>query len=183
VTIDATSDITFELGSFTREGDVFLVSGVWRAREDGPLGRPRLSLVGDGKRRRLTPTAKGPVQAGQRWQGRFRWTGAPADIDSAELELRDVVIELEAPGAPRSEGRFVRTEPREVTPDLLGEMRTLVEELRAEREALERARAATPPRRAVRRRHEPVDLGPWPQRIMAGGLAAFAVLVLSIALS
>ena len=69
-------------------------------------------------------------------------------------------------------------------PEVLEEMRALVEELRTEREALERARAERPqpaPTVPVIAKREPVDLGPWPQRIMTGGLAAFTLLVLLIA--
>ncbi len=68
---------------------------------------------------------------------------------------------------------------------VVDEMRALVDELRREREALEQARVAAAPERAPVQlpQRAPVDLGPWPERIMAGGLAFFTLLILLIALS
>jgi len=205
VSLETATEVAFKLDSFVREGDVFVLEGRWCASPPRMLGRPKLAVVGEGKRRRLAPGARSPVEAapqGVAWRGRFRWPGAPDEIESAELEIGAELVELPLPaardGAAVAVGRFARQEAAP-TPALLDEMKTLLEALRSEREAITTEREALeavaravadrpagavvrPPAVAIKRR-EHVDLGYWPQILMAVGLTAFAVLVVLIASS
>jgi hypothetical protein len=134
---------TFELERFAWTGGAFEVSGRWRAPEAGPLGRARLVLEVDGRRRRIAGQGGRP-QAGPEpvaWQGRFPTATRPETVGPAELEVGGgLVIELPAPEVPP-----------EPPPDLR-EADAVLSRLREERAAVDAAAARLTAERAAAER-------------------------------
>jgi hypothetical protein len=128
---------TFELERFAWEDGAFEVAGRWRADSARGLGRARLVVEVDGRRRRIG--AQGGKQAsaapeGADWRARFQCARRPERLGPAELEVGgDLVIDLPKPELPDKEP--VLGPP---PPDVRG-AEALLEQLRSERAELEAA--------------------------------------------
>jgi hypothetical protein len=128
---------TFELERFAWEDGAFEVAGRWRAETQRGLGRARLVVEIDGRRRRIG--AQGGKQAsaspdGAEWTARFQCARRPERTGPAELEVGgDLVIDLPKPELPPKE-----PEVGPPPPDVRG-AEALLEQLRSERSQLEAA--------------------------------------------
>ena len=131
------SEVTasFELERFAWADGAFEVVGRWHADTAGPLGRARLVVEIDGRRRRIG--AQGGKQASVtqdgEWRARFGCARRPASVGPAELEVGGaLVIDLPSPELP----------PQEREDDMRPDVRDaeqVLERLRSERAALEAA--------------------------------------------
>jgi hypothetical protein len=129
---------TFELERFTWDEGAFEVAGRWRADSTRSLGRVRLVLEIDGRRRRIG--AQGGKQAsadpsGNEWVARFGCARRPEHVGKAELEIGgDLLIDLPRPELPPRE----EPAPKQPAPDVRG-AEALLERLRSERAEIEAA--------------------------------------------
>jgi hypothetical protein len=130
---------TFELERFAWADGAFEVAGRWRADEQRSLGRARLVVHIDGRRRRIGARGGKQATAGPEapeWTARFTCQHRPGEVGAAELEVGgDLVIDLPAPELPPEE-----PEPVPPPPDVTG-AEELLERLRSERSSLEAAAA------------------------------------------
>ena len=134
---------TFELERFTADDDGFELSGRWRAEEQASLGRARLVVEVDGRRRRLSAQPAAAIKAGpvgRAWSARFPLPGGMGEVASAELEVgRELVVDLPEPeiAAPRVDTNGHEPPAAAPAPEPnaeLEEARRTIAELRAARE-------------------------------------------------
>ncbi|MEA2123612.1 MAG: hypothetical protein QOI80_394 [Solirubrobacteraceae bacterium] len=118
--------VSFTPASFTWESGVFVLTGDWAAEADG-LGRVRLLVDVDGRQRNIGAQG-GKTAGGEGWRATFVCNHEPDTDARAALKVADTTIALPPPdlAAPPEE--------QEAT--------SLIEELRSERAALDRARHA-----------------------------------------
>jgi hypothetical protein len=118
--------VSFTPESFTWDGGAFVLTGDWSAEADG-LGRVRLLVDIEGRQRNIGAQG-GKTAGGEGWRATFVCNHEPDTDARAELKAGDETIPLPAPAlAPAPEE---------------GETATLIEQLRTERAALDRARHA-----------------------------------------
>jgi hypothetical protein len=128
---------TFELDRFIWDDGAFEVAGRWSAESKRSLGRARLVIEIDGRRRRIG--AQGGKQAtawpdGGEWTARFQCVRRPERVGPAELEVGgDLLIDLPKPEVPEKQ-----PEPAPPPPDVRG-AEALLEQLRSERAESEAA--------------------------------------------
>jgi hypothetical protein len=169
--------VLFQAESFTWADGCFVLTGSW-SDEAGGLGRVRLLVDVDGRRRNIGAQG-GKTAGGEDWHATFVCAAEPDPDAGAALKVGDELIELPALefGPP----------PEEL------EARTLIDELRAERAALDRARQALVRERkaaeevaarlsSVRGRAPAVERRApeyqWLGYVVAGAIAFFFLLVL-----
>ncbi|HEX4692005.1 MAG TPA: hypothetical protein VH276_15025 [Solirubrobacteraceae bacterium] len=151
-------ELVFALERFeATDADRLEVVGRWQGLEGRRLGRPVLTVLTEGgRRRRLTALPGGQLTAtGSEapWRASFAWDGDPASVESAELELgRRLVVELPRPRRRRrraidpglgpstagSAAAAAQPAPARVGEDVraeLAELRSQVQDLRRERDA------------------------------------------------
>ncbi len=117
--------VTFAVESFTWDAGAFTVVGDWGP---GAEGRPRL-LVEVAGRTRNVGAQGGRTAGGAGWRATFICAGVPDAGAQAALKLGEETVAIGAPElAP--------------VPDVPGEALSLIEQIRAERAALDRARHA-----------------------------------------
>src|SRR3954469_19909979 len=93
-------EVVFALERFELSADERLeVVGRWQGLEGRRMGRPVLTVVeSGGRRRRLNALPGGQLASTHAWRAAFAWDGDVTDIEGAELELgRRLVVELPAP--------------------------------------------------------------------------------------
>ena len=92
-------EIGFELERFGWTDGGLEVVGRWSGLEGRRLGRPVLTLLGDGRRRRLTALPGGHLRRHDaRWRASFAYDGDPEGVTGAELEIgRRLVVDLPPP--------------------------------------------------------------------------------------
>lgn len=92
---------TFELERFAWSDGAFELQGCWRADEPTRLGRARLVVEVEGRRRRIGAQGGKGASAGpdgEPWSVRFGCAQRPASVGPAELEVgADLAIDLPAP--------------------------------------------------------------------------------------
>lgn len=121
-----THGTTFEASSLTWHDGSFVLCGDWSDEANG-LGRVRLMVDVDGRRRSIGASG-GKTAGGTDWRATFVCAHEPDPGATAALKVGDDEVELPAPeiGLPPEEQ----------------EAGTLIEQIRAERDALDRARHA-----------------------------------------
>jgi hypothetical protein len=95
-----TSDVVFALERFELSGEDRLeVVGRWEGLGGRRMGRPVLTVVeSGGRRRRLNALPGGQLSSTQPWRASFAWDGDVSVVERAELELgRRLVVELPPP--------------------------------------------------------------------------------------
>lgn len=127
----------FELERFAWADGAFEVVGRWRADEPTALGRARLKIEIDGRRRRIGAQGGKAATAGpgaDEWRARFSCARRPTVVGPGELEVGGtLVIELPTPELPPPD-----PEPAVPPPDVRG-AEALLERLRSERAEMEAA--------------------------------------------
>ena len=95
-------DVAFELERFGwSEPGRLEVVGRWSGLEGRRMGRPVLTVVAGGRRRRLTALPGGQL-TGSEWRATFACDDDPASISEAVLEIgRRLVVDLPPPREPR----------------------------------------------------------------------------------
>lgn len=119
-----TETVAFEVESFTWDAGAFVLTGHWSGDADG---RVRLLVDVDGRRRNIGAQG-GKTAAGEDWRATFVCTAEPDPGTAAAVKVGGAEIPLPPPDlapAPEEAGR-----------------RTLLEQIRIERAALERTRQA-----------------------------------------
>ena len=170
----------FEADSFTWHDGAFLLTGRWSEDASG-LGRVRLLIEVDGRQRNIGAQG-GKTAGGEDWRATFVCSREPDPAATAVLKAGDVEIALPSP--------VLAPAPAEEK-----ETASLLEQLRAEREALDRARQALASERkaaeevearlaALRRRgtyaepaEQPAEYA-WLGIAVAGAIALLFLLVL-----
>ena len=131
---------TFELERFAWDDGSFEVSGRWTADTERSLGKVRLVVEIDGRRRRIG--AQGGKQAAPgMWTARFQCQRRPRYAGPAELEVGgDLIIDLPKPELPPREEAPPQPPPQPAAPapDVRG-AEALLEQLRSERAEAEAA--------------------------------------------
>jgi hypothetical protein len=171
--------VAFEVESFTWDDGAFVLSGRWSDEASG-LGRVRLLVDVDGRRRNIGAQG-GKTAGGEDWRATFICQHAPDPGGAALLKVGGEEIALPSPDLGPA------PEEQEAT--------SLIEQLRAERAALDRARLALARERqaaeevearltALRRRgggfeapEAPTEYA-WMGYVVAGAIALLFLLVL-----
>ncbi len=127
-------EIGFELERFGWADGGLEVVGRWSGLEGRRLGRPVLTVLVGGRRRRLTALPGGHLAPADdaRWRAKFAYDGDPEGMTGAELEIgRRLVVDLPPPRRRRKRA------PDESDPlrNELAELRAQVAELRLSRAA------------------------------------------------
>jgi hypothetical protein len=94
------SEVVFALERFELSGEDRLeVVGRWEGLEGRRMGRPVLTVVeSGGRRRRLNALPGGQLSSTHPWRAAFAWEGDVSGVERAELELgRRLVVELPPP--------------------------------------------------------------------------------------
>jgi hypothetical protein len=94
-----TGEVVFALERFELSGEDRLeVVGRWEGLEGRRMGRPVLTVVDVGGRRRRIAALPRELDRAQPWRASFAWEGDVTGIERAELELgRRLVVELPPP--------------------------------------------------------------------------------------
>jgi len=130
----STMSATFELERFAWDDGAFEVAGRWKADDDRSLGRTRLIIEIDGRRRRIGAYGGKQASAGE-WTARFGHQRRPDRVGPAELEVGgDLVIDLPKPELPPAPPPAPAGPP----PELRG-AEALLDQLRSERAQTEAA--------------------------------------------
>jgi chromosome segregation ATPase len=163
--MSSVGELVFALERFeATDADRLEVVGRWQGLEGRRLGRPVLTVLTEGgRRRRLTALPGGQLTAtgaDAPWRASFAWDGDPASVESAELELgRRLVVELPRPRRRRrrsvDSGLRPSTAVAADAPAPIGDdVRAQLAELRSQMQDLRRERdAAAAPLAELREQH------------------------------
>jgi chromosome segregation ATPase len=165
--MSSVGELVFALERFeATDADRLEVVGRWQGLEGRRLGRPVLTVLTEGgRRRRLTALPGGQLTASGAdapWRASFAWDGDPASVESAELELgRRLVVELPRPRRRRRRALDTGLRPATAAGSVAAataaagdDVRSQLAELRAQVEDLRRERdAAAAPLAELREQH------------------------------
>jgi hypothetical protein len=136
-------EVAFELECFEWAEERLEVAGRWTALGAHRLNRPVLTVYTDsGRRKRIVAMPGGHMGvAGETWRAMFAWSGDPAEITGAELEVGgSLVVELPLPDRRRRRRRRPGSDQHseEALRVETGALRGQVDRLRAELAGRER---------------------------------------------